>query len=218
MFLERLLRRSIRISTPRIRDFIALSYAPMSTRPLRLPETADNGPPGSPQLLHCKAPPPRPNLQGILMCLQIFTPRPIAQTAENKLFARRKWAGAPPLGGYCSFSINSSSLGLCLVARPVLGLDSMTRAALGCPTRSRAFAFTALAAENPFGLRFAIARTSMKEIRNWRYPAAIPRRDSPPRFPATISWTALVGPGIGTRQFAAGSNRFRVALSRSRWS
>jgi hypothetical protein len=33
---------------------------------------------------------------------------------------------------------------------------------LGCPTRSRALAFTALVAENRAGLRFAMAKMSME--------------------------------------------------------
>jgi hypothetical protein len=33
---------------------------------------------------------------------------------------------------------------------------------LGCPTRSRALAFTALLAENVAGLRFVMARLSME--------------------------------------------------------
>src|ERR1035441_9305711 len=63
----------------------------------------------------------------------------------------------------------SSSLGLCLVARPVRGSVDSTPAGLGWPTRSRALAFTALMAENGVGLRFVTARTSMEEIeRKWK--------------------------------------------------
>ena len=58
----------------------------------------------------------------------------------------------------------SSSLGLCLVARPVRGSVSITRAGLGWPTRSRALALTALVAENFPGLRFVMASMSMKEV------------------------------------------------------
>ena len=58
----------------------------------------------------------------------------------------------------------SSSLGLCLVARPVRGSVERTRAGLGWPTRSRALALTALVAEKRGGLRFVTARTSMEEI------------------------------------------------------
>ena len=52
----------------------------------------------------------------------------------------------------------SSSLGLCLAWRPVRGSVFMIRAGLGWPTRSRALALTALAAENFPGLRFVMAR------------------------------------------------------------
>jgi len=38
----------------------------------------------------------------------------------------------------------------------------MMRTGLGWPTRSRALAFTALAAENVLGLRFVMARMSME--------------------------------------------------------
>jgi len=55
-----------------------------------------------------------------------------------------------------------SSFGLCLAFRPVLGSSRTTRAGGGCPTRSRAFAFTALVTENRLGLRFAIAKMSME--------------------------------------------------------
>ncbi len=60
----------------------------------------------------------------------------------------------------------SSSLGLCLAARPVRGSVAITRAGLGWPTRSRALALTALAAENFPGLRFVMASMSMEEVRS----------------------------------------------------
>ena len=51
-----------------------------------------------------------------------------------------------------------------MVARPVRGSVSITRAGLGWPTRSRALALTALVAENFPGLRFVMASMSMKEV------------------------------------------------------
>lgn len=45
--------------------------------------------------------------------------------------------------------------GLCFTFRPVRGFSSIARAGFGWPTRSRAFAFTAFAAENPLALFFA---------------------------------------------------------------
>ena len=66
----------------------------------------------------------------------------------------------------------SSSLGLCLAARPVRGSVESTRAGLGWPTRSRALALTALVAENRVGLRFLTARMSMEEIEpKWKRSA-----------------------------------------------
>ena len=59
---------------------------------------------------------------------------------------------------YSSWRMISSSLGLCLMARPVRGSVSITRAGFGWPMRSRALALTALAAENFPGLRFVMAR------------------------------------------------------------
>jgi len=56
----------------------------------------------------------------------------------------------------------SSSLGLCLALRPVRGLSATTRDGLGWPTRSRALALTALAAEKRAGLRFPMTRMSME--------------------------------------------------------
>jgi hypothetical protein len=64
--------------------------------------------------------------------------------------------------GYSPLRMISSSLGLCLIWRPVRGSVSMTRAGLGCPTSSRALALTALVAENVAGLRFVMARLSME--------------------------------------------------------
>jgi len=75
----------------------------------------------------------------------------------QKGFAARRFGHS-----YSSWRMISSSLGLCLVSRPVRGSVSMTRAGLGWPTRSRALAFTALVAENIPGLRFVMARMSMK--------------------------------------------------------
>lgn len=69
---------------------------------------------------------------------------------------------------YPSCRMTSSSLGLCLTARPVRGFSSITRAGLGWPTRSRALALTALAAEKRAGLRFAMVRMSMEEKVPWR--------------------------------------------------
>ena len=63
---------------------------------------------------------------------------------------------------YSSCPMISSSLGLCLALRPVRGLSATTRDGLGWPTRSRALALTALAAENRTGLRFPMARMSME--------------------------------------------------------
>src|SRR5271157_3602247 len=65
----------------------------------------------------------------------------------------------------------SSSLGLCLAARPVRGSVLITLAGLGWPTLCRALALTALAAENFPGLRFFMASMSMKEVlRKWKGP------------------------------------------------
>jgi hypothetical protein len=44
------------------------------------------------------------------------------------------------------------------------------RAGFGCPTRSRALAFTALVAENGVGLRFVMASMSMEEFGTKRKP------------------------------------------------
>jgi hypothetical protein len=63
---------------------------------------------------------------------------------------------------YSSSRMTSSSLGLCFALRPVGGLSGKTREGFGWPTRSRALAFTAFAAENRAGLRFAIASMSME--------------------------------------------------------
>jgi hypothetical protein len=66
-----------------------------------------------------------------------------------------------PQNPHSASRITSSSLGLCLVSRPVRGSDSTTRAGFGWPTRSRALAFTDLATENFPGLRFVMASMSM---------------------------------------------------------
>ncbi len=55
-----------------------------------------------------------------------------------------------------------SSFGLCFALRPVRGLSGSTREGFGWPTRSRALAFTAFAAEKTAGLRFAMAKLSME--------------------------------------------------------
>ncbi len=56
----------------------------------------------------------------------------------------------------------------------------MARAGLGWPTRSRALALTALAAENLPGLRFVILRMSMEEVLpEWKPPPAFGRRCLP---------------------------------------
>jgi hypothetical protein len=52
---------------------------------------------------------------------------------------------------------------LCFGFRPVGGAAGRIREGFGCPTRSRAFAFTAFAAEKVFFFGFAMAYTSMKQ-------------------------------------------------------
>lgn len=55
-----------------------------------------------------------------------------------------------------------SSFSLCFACLPVLGFSSTMRTGLGCPTRSRAFAFTAFVAENFAGFRLGIAMSSIQ--------------------------------------------------------
>ena len=55
----------------------------------------------------------------------------------------------------------SSSVVLYFEARPTRGSVSITFAGLGCPTRSRALAFTAFVTENSECLRFFMATLSM---------------------------------------------------------
>jgi len=84
---------------------------------------------------------------------------------------------SPP---YSSCRISSSSFGLCFTSRPWRGSVSMARAGLGWPTRSRALALTALAAENLPGLRFVILRMSMEEVLpEWKPPPAFGHRCLP---------------------------------------
>jgi len=47
--------------------------------------------------------------------------------------------------------------------RPVRGASGNTRDGFGWPTRSRALAFTAFAAENPIFFRFVIVTMSMEQ-------------------------------------------------------
>src|SRR5271165_3700383 len=72
----------------------------------------------------------------------------------------------------------SSSLGLCLVSRPVRGSVSTTRAGLGWPTRSRAFALTALVAENFPGLRFVMVAAAQFLCRMVEYGINSPLKGS----------------------------------------
>jgi len=70
--------------------------------------------------------------------------------------------------------MSSSSLGLCLTARPVRGLVLIILDGLGWPILCRALALTALAAENFSGLRFFMASMSMKEVlRKWKSTKAV---------------------------------------------
>jgi hypothetical protein len=58
---------------------------------------------------------------------------------------------------YSSLESISASVGLCFdLRRSARGLSSMTRSALGWPTRARAFALTALTAENFFAFFFVM--------------------------------------------------------------
>jgi hypothetical protein len=78
--------------------------------------------------------------------------------------------------------MTSSNFGLCFAFRPVRGASGRTREGFGWPTRSRAFAFTAFAAENSAFFRFAIVSTSMRQNASMRqvYSHALRQSSQPP--------------------------------------
>jgi hypothetical protein len=61
---------------------------------------------------------------------------------------------------------------LCFAFRPVFGASGNTRDGFGWPTRSRAFAFTAFAAEKVFFFGFAIASPGNEPIESMKQSAA----------------------------------------------
>jgi hypothetical protein len=94
----------------------------------------------------------------------------------------------------------SSIFGLCFAFRPVRGASGKTREGFGWPTRSRALAFTAFAAENPVFFRFAMAKTSM--------PQKAPMRQIYSRFccrlPQLPDRRHIYSPAPSARQWISG--------------
>lgn len=80
-----------------------------------------------------------------------------------------------------------TSFTLYFARRPVFGFSSTTRAGFGCPTRSRAFALTALVAENFAGFFFGIATTSIgqRELR-WLWHSSCSAQSRKPQGRSSV--------------------------------
>jgi len=99
----------------------------------------------------------------------------------------------------------------------VPGLSLSTRAGFGWPTRSRALALTAFAAENRAGLRFVTAKTSMEENsvkgkshrftedQHWT-------RKRGPRLPESQVWNQRISRAMDERDFFNETTELRTHM------